>query len=75
MKVKWASLMRKVDKLLFMLMEEGKTVEDCLKSGYSTDFIKAVFPAPRRNRFKRALPPIAQVGGRSIAEAIFDQEI
>jgi NAD+ synthase len=64
-----------VDKLLFMLMEGGKTVEDCLKSGYSTDFIKAVFARAKANRFKRSLPPIAQVGGRSIPEAVFDQVI
>jgi hypothetical protein len=50
-------------------------VEDCLKSGYSTDFIKAVFARAKANRFKRSLPPIAQVGGRSITEAVFDQVI
>jgi NAD+ synthase len=64
-----------VDKLLFMLVEEGKNIEDCLKAGFSRDFIRSVFSRARRNRFKRALPPIAQAGGRGIDEAIFDQEI
>jgi NAD+ synthase len=64
-----------VDELLFMLVEEGKKIEDCLKAGFSRDFIHSVFSRARRNRFKRALPPIAQAGGREIDEAIFDQEI
>ncbi len=65
----------KVDKLLFMLVEEEKKIEDCLKAGFSKDFIRAVFSRASRNRFKRALPPIAQVGGRGIDEAIFNQEV
>lgn len=65
----------KVDKLLFMLVEEGKKIEDCLKAGFSKEFIHSVFSRARRNRFKRALPPIAPVGGRGIDETIFDQEI
>jgi NAD+ synthase len=64
-----------VDKLLFMLVEERKKVEDCLKAGFSREFIRAVFSRASRNRFKRALPPIAQVGGRGIDEAIFDQVV
>ncbi len=64
-----------VDKLLFMLVEEGKKVEDCLKAGFSKEFIGAVFSRASRNRFKRALAPIAQVGGRGIDESIFDQKI
>lgn len=64
-----------VDKLLFLLVEEGKSVEECLKAGFSKDFIREVFSRAKRNSFKRALPPIANAGGKEIKESIFCQKI
>lgn len=64
-----------VDRLFFMLVEQGKTVEDCLAEGFTKDFILSVFTRARRNRFKRALPPVASLSGKPLNEMIFDQEI
>jgi NAD+ synthase len=64
-----------VDRLFFMLVEQGKTVGECLQAGYTKDFIGSVFARASRNRFKRALPPIASLSGKPLNETIFDQEI
>jgi NAD+ synthase len=64
-----------VDRLFFMLVEQGKTVDHCLAAGFTIDFVGSVFARARRNRFKRALPPIASLSGKPLNEAIFDQEI
>jgi len=64
-----------VDQLFFMLVEKGKTIDECLAAGFTRDFIGTVFARARRNRFKRSLPPIALVSGKSLNEVIFDQEM
>jgi NAD+ synthase len=64
-----------VDRLLFMLVDDGKSVEECLQAGFSRDFIHSVFTRARQNRFKRALAPIALVSGKPIDERIFDSEV
>ncbi len=64
-----------VDNLLYMLIDEGKSVDDCLKAGFSKEFIRSVFSRARKNRFKRALPPIASISGKGIDERIFDQVV
>jgi NAD+ synthase len=64
-----------VDRFFFMLVEQGKTVDDCLAAGFSMDFIGSVNARARRNRFKRALPPIASLSGKPLNEMIFDQDL
>ena len=64
-----------VDRLLFMLVEERKPVEECLKAGFSTEFVRAVLERARKNRFKRAMAPIASADGKTIDETIFDQVV
>jgi NAD+ synthase len=64
-----------VDRLLFFLVEAGKSVEECMKLGFSRDFIRSVFTRARQNRFKRSLAPIALISGKPIDENIFDQQV
>lgn len=55
-----------VDKLLFLLVDQRYTPEECVESGFSADFVRKVIQRVRRNQFKRVLPPIAKLSNRTI---------
>ena len=55
-----------VDKLLFLLIDQRYTPEECVESGFPVDFVKTVIQRVRRNQFKRVLPPIAKVSNRTV---------
>lgn len=55
-----------VDKLLFLLVDQRFTPEDCIQAGFSETFVRAVVERVRRNHFKRVLPPIAKISNRTV---------
>ena len=55
-----------VDKLLYLLVDERYTPEECIEAGYAAAFVRAVVERVRRNQFKRVLPPIAKLSHRTI---------
>lgn len=55
-----------VDKLLFLLVDQRYTPQECIEAGFSAAFVKAVIERIRRNHFKRVLPPIAKVSNRTV---------
>lgn len=55
-----------VDKLLFLLVDQRYTPEECVENGFSPDFIRLVIQRVRKNQFKRVLPPIAKLSNRTI---------
>ena len=55
-----------VDKLLYLLVDERYTPEECIAAGFSPDFVKTVVDRIRRYHFKRVMPPIAKVSNRTI---------
>ena len=55
-----------VDKLLYLLVDERYTPEDCVAAGFGEPFVKAVVKLVRQNHFKRVLPPIAKVSNRTV---------
>ena len=55
-----------VDKLLYLLIDQRYTPEECVESGFPVDFVKTVIQRVRRNQFKRVLPPIAKVSNRTV---------
>lgn len=55
-----------VDKLLFLLIDQRYTPDECVESGYSHEFVKSVIQRVRRNQFKRVLPPIAKLNNRTV---------
>lgn len=55
-----------VDKLLFLLIDQRYTPEECVESGFPADFVRSVIQRVRRNQFKRVLPPIAKVSNRTV---------
>jgi NAD+ synthase len=55
-----------VDRLLYLLVDQRCTPEECLEAGFDRSYIDGVLKRIRRNHFKRILPPIAKLGNRTI---------
>jgi len=55
-----------VDRLLFLLVDERYTSEECIEAGFAAGFVHGVVERIRRNQFKRVLPPIAKLSNRTI---------
>jgi len=55
-----------VDKLLYLLVDQRYTPEDCVEAGFAESFVRAVVQRVRRNHFKRVLPPIAKLSNRTV---------
>ncbi len=55
-----------VDRLLFLLVDERYTPEECIEAGFAAGFVRGVVERIRRNQFKRVLPPVAKLSNRTI---------
>jgi NAD+ synthase len=55
-----------VDKLLYLLVDRRYSVEDCIASGFSQEFVNQVVERIRRSQYKRMIPPIAKLSNRTI---------
>lgn len=55
-----------VDKLLYLLIDERYTPQECIEAGFDSRFVHAVVERVRKNQFKRMLPPIAKLSNRTI---------
>ena len=55
-----------VDKLLFLLVDQRYSVQECIEDGFDEKFVKGVMARVRRFQFKRMMPPIAKVSNRTI---------
>lgn len=55
-----------VDQLLYLLIDQRYSPDDCIEAGFSAPMVKAVAELVRRNHFKRILPPIAKVSNRTV---------
>ncbi len=55
-----------VDQLLYLLVDQRYTPEDCIEAGFDENFVKNVIDRVRRNQFKRLLPPIAKLSNRTV---------
>jgi NAD+ synthase len=55
-----------VDKLLYLMIDERYTPEECVEAGFAGNFVNDVVKRIRRYHFKRVLPPIAKLGNRTI---------
>lgn len=54
-----------LDRLLYRLVDRRLPLEDVIREGFDRDFVLRVSEMIRRSEFKRQMPPIAKVGGRS----------
>jgi NAD+ synthase len=55
-----------VDQLLYLLVDQRYSPDECVAAGFARDFVKKVVERVRRNHFKRVLPPIAKLSNRTI---------
>lgn len=55
-----------VDKLLYLLVDQRFSPEECVEAGFERVFVEKVVTRIRRNQFKRMLPPIAKISNRTI---------
>jgi NAD+ synthase len=55
-----------VDQLLYLLVDQRYTPEDCVEAGFAESFVRRVAERVRRNHFKRILPPIAKLSNRTV---------
>jgi NAD+ synthase len=55
-----------VDQLLYLLIDQRYTPEECIEAGYAEDFVRSVVERVRRNQFKRVLPPVAKLSNRTV---------
>lgn len=55
-----------VDQLLYLLVDERYSPEECVQAGFAAPFVSAVVERMRRNHFKRLLPPIAKLSNRTV---------
>ena len=55
-----------VDKLLYLLVDERYSPEECVQAGFKKAFVERVVEIVRRNQFKRVLPPIAKLSHRTV---------
>lgn len=55
-----------VDKLLFLLVDQRYSAQECVEEGFDQNFVNAVTARVRRNQFKRMMPPVAKLSNRTI---------
>jgi NAD+ synthase len=55
-----------VDPLLYLLVDERYTPQECVDDGFGEAFVHKVVDRIRRNQFKRILPPVAKLSHRTI---------
>lgn len=55
-----------VDQLLYLLVDQRYSPQDCVEAGFVPDFVQRVVERVRRNHFKRVLPPIAKLTNRTV---------
>ena len=55
-----------VDQLLFLLVDQRYSPQECMEEGFDGKFVNAVITRIRRNQFKRMMPPIAKLSNRTI---------
>lgn len=56
----------KVDKLLYMLVDQRYSPDECVNAGFETEFVERVMNLIQRSQYKRVMPPIAKLSNRTI---------
>ena len=55
-----------VDKLLYLLVDQRFTPQECVESGFQEGFVRAVIERVRKSQYKRVMPPIAKLSSRTV---------
>jgi NAD+ synthase len=59
-------LYEEVDRLLYLLVDQRYSPQDCVDAGFLQAFVEEVVKRVRRNHFKRVMPPIAKLSNRTV---------
>lgn len=54
------------DAILYRLVDERRKVEDVIAEGFDARVIEQILALVQRNQFKRVLPPVAKISGRTV---------
>lgn len=54
------------DKLLYLLVDQRYTPDDCVQAGFDERFVNEVVRRMQSNHFKRIMPPIAKLSNRTV---------
>ena len=55
-----------VDQVLYLLVDERYTVDQVITEGFDAEFVKKVWRRVKANHYKRTMPNVAKLSGRSI---------
>ena len=55
-----------VDQLLYLMVDQRYSPQDCIEAGFSKDFVDNVVRRIQRSHYKRVMPPIAKLSNRTI---------
>lgn len=55
-----------VDQLLYLLIDQRYSPEDCVEAGFTASFVDHVVERVRKSHYKRVLPPIAKISNRTM---------
>lgn len=55
-----------VDQLLYNLVDERYSPQDCVEAGFNADFVERVMKRIQTSQFKRMMPPIAKLSNRTV---------
>ena len=55
-----------VDKLLYLLVDQRYSPDECVEAGFTKDFVMGVTKRIQRSQYKRMMPPIAKLSNRTV---------
>lgn len=55
-----------VDRLLYLLIDERYSPEECVAAGFAQSFVDKVVDRVQRTQYKRVMPPIAKLSKRTV---------
>ena len=55
-----------VDQLLYNLVDERYSPQECVEAGFNADFVERVMKRIQGSQFKRMMPPIAKLSNRTV---------
>ncbi|MBN2045023.1 MAG: NAD+ synthase [Anaerolineales bacterium] len=57
---------QRVDQLLYLLVDQRFSPEECVEVGFDQGFVKKVVQRIQQNHYKRIMPPIAKLSNRTV---------
>ena len=63
------------DAILYRLVDERRRIDDVIAMGFDERIVRRIVELIRRNHFKRVMPPVAKISGRTIGvDFLYDRD-